>query len=217
MRTYEIMFIFDKDSEDESRDTILNTFKEGIKSQQSAEIIETDMWGLRPFAYEINKKTEGYYAVMEFSTSQSTSFDDLERDLRFSEDVVRYKILRLPDSESERRKKIRDEGGSIADTYFSNVPSSPAPSFPEEPSPDSQTSAEVPAEAPDANSTAAGSDDIEPAEPVQVEPVQVEPAEPVQAEPAEPAEPVQAEPVEPVAAEPDEGESADPQTTPAIT
>ena len=66
------------------------------------EIATTDRWGKRRFAYEINHKTEGFYVVFEI-VAEPGALDDLERSLRLADDVVRHKLIRLPDREAARR------------------------------------------------------------------------------------------------------------------
>ncbi|MEI8240861.1 MAG: 30S ribosomal protein S6, partial [Actinomycetota bacterium] len=59
-------------------------------------------WGRRQFAFLINKKEYGYYAVMNV-VAAGGALDDFERSLRIADDVVRHKLLRLPDAEAARR------------------------------------------------------------------------------------------------------------------
>jgi small subunit ribosomal protein S6 len=60
-------------------------------------------WGGKPqFAYPINKKPAGHYMVAEI-VAPPGSLDELERALRLADDVVRHKLIRLPDPEAERR------------------------------------------------------------------------------------------------------------------
>jgi small subunit ribosomal protein S6 len=59
-------------------------------------------WGKRRFAYPIEKREEGYYAVFEL-VAAGGALDELERTLRIADDVVRHKLLRLPDHEAARR------------------------------------------------------------------------------------------------------------------
>ena len=61
--------------------------------------------GERRFAYEINHKTEGHYVVLEMTTGQ-VNMEPLERSLRLSDEVVRHKLIRLPDHEAQRRGLI---------------------------------------------------------------------------------------------------------------
>jgi len=55
-----------------------------------------DIWGRRRFAYEIQKKTEGYYVVVEFHAEPDTT-KELSRQLGLNESVLRTKVLR-PDA-----------------------------------------------------------------------------------------------------------------------
>jgi len=56
-----------------------------------------DRWGKRTFAYEVNHKREGYYVVIEFSAGTQT-VSDLDRMLGLADEVVRHKIVRLPEA-----------------------------------------------------------------------------------------------------------------------
>jgi small subunit ribosomal protein S6 len=55
-----------------------------------------DRWGKRSFAYEVNHKREGYYVVVEF-TGEPETVAALDRMLGLADDVVRHKVMRLPD------------------------------------------------------------------------------------------------------------------------
>jgi small subunit ribosomal protein S6 len=65
-------------------------------------IAKTDKWGKRRFAYEINHKNEGSYVVFEIE-AEPGALDGVDRNLRLADEVVRHKIIRLPDSEAHRR------------------------------------------------------------------------------------------------------------------
>lgn len=101
MRAYELMVIFVGDLDDAAVSEQLA----GIDSQVQAgggTIATTDLWGRRRFAYEIDHKTEGIYVVLEIVT-EATDLHDLERSLRLADEVVRHKVIRLPDREAARR------------------------------------------------------------------------------------------------------------------
>ena len=72
-----------------------------LLKQRGAEVRKEDRWGKRRFAYEINHKQEGYYVVFEFVGG--TELAQLERALRLADEIVRHKLLRLPDAEAIRR------------------------------------------------------------------------------------------------------------------
>jgi small subunit ribosomal protein S6 len=68
-------------------------------------IDNVDIWGKRRLAYEIQKKTEGLYAVVAF-TATSAATQELDRQLKLNEQVMRTKVLRAEEAialiESER-------------------------------------------------------------------------------------------------------------------
>ena len=55
-----------------------------------------DFWGRHQFAYEIDHKTEGTYVVYEV-LAEPGALDGVERSLRLADEIVRHKLLRLPD------------------------------------------------------------------------------------------------------------------------
>ncbi len=105
MRAYELMVIFDGDLDDslaaKASDRVSATAKE-----QGATIEKNDWWGRRKFAYEINHKVEGYYLVLELVAEDGSFISGLDRALRLADDVVRHKLIRLPDSEAAKRGLI---------------------------------------------------------------------------------------------------------------
>lgn len=101
MRVYEIMMIFDSELDDSGLQQMLNRVNDLVVAG-NGKVATTDRWGRRRFAYEINHKLEGYYVVLEVVT-EATNLDDLDRVLRLADQVVRHKIMRLPDHEAARR------------------------------------------------------------------------------------------------------------------
>ncbi len=104
MRAYELMIIFDADVEDAGVQDALKRLGQLVEAG-SGSVAKTDMWGRRRFAYEINHKFEGIYVVLEIIT-EARSLEDVERSLRLADEVVRHKLMRLPDSEAARRGLI---------------------------------------------------------------------------------------------------------------
>ena len=108
LRAYELMVIFDRDVEEGARNPITDQITTSVESG-GGEVATTDDWGLRQFAYEIDHKNEGHYLVFEIVT-ESAGLDDIDRMLRLADEIVRHKIIRLPDSEAERRGLL---GGNV--------------------------------------------------------------------------------------------------------
>jgi small subunit ribosomal protein S6 len=102
MRAYEMMIIIDGDVDDPQAQAWMKTVTEGVTAAGGELHGKIDWWGKRPFAYEINKKTSGYYMVAEILAPPG-ALDELERALRLADDVVRQLLRRLPEAEAERR------------------------------------------------------------------------------------------------------------------
>jgi small subunit ribosomal protein S6 len=73
-----------------------------------------DRWGRRRFAYEIAKQTEGYYVVVRF-TAEPTAQTELERSLHLADEVIRHKILLLPEGlDAANAKRAADAAARAA-------------------------------------------------------------------------------------------------------
>ncbi len=101
-RAYELMVIIDRDVEDPKAQSWIKTITDGIVAAGGSIHGKPDWWGKRPFAYPIHKKESGYYLVIE-CIAPGGALDELERTLRLADDIVRHKLIRLPDAEAERR------------------------------------------------------------------------------------------------------------------
>jgi small subunit ribosomal protein S6 len=101
MRAYELMVIFDSGLDDLVIDDQVKSVTAQVAARGGA-VASTDRWGRRRFAYEIDHKQEGYYVVWEL-TSDGADLEALERSLRLADEVVRHKLVRLPDGEAARR------------------------------------------------------------------------------------------------------------------
>ena len=100
-RAYELMIIVDADADDAANTAVIDKVTELVEAGDGL-VPTVDKWGRRKFAYEINHKSEGVYTVLEIST-EAANLDDVDRFLRLADDVVRHKLIRLPDSEAVKR------------------------------------------------------------------------------------------------------------------
>ena len=89
---YELMVILDPEIDERTVAPSLDKFLNVIRNDGGT-IDNIDIWGRRRLAYEINKKTEGIYAVVNF-TANSSATNELDRQLGLSEAVMRTKVLR---------------------------------------------------------------------------------------------------------------------------
>ncbi len=96
MRPYEVMVILDAGLED---DAIRATIERAtaVLSASGGRPGRVDRWGKRRFAYELNHRWEGYYVLIE-ATAEPEAVAALDRMLTLADEVVRHKVIRLPDA-----------------------------------------------------------------------------------------------------------------------
>ncbi len=92
MRNYELMVILDPDLEERTVQPSLETYL-NLVTQDGGSVESVDVWGRRRLAYEVDKKTEGIYAVVSLSAEPET-VKELDRQLGLNESVMRTKVLR---------------------------------------------------------------------------------------------------------------------------
>ena len=105
MRAYELMVIFSGDLDDGGAQAMSRQIIDQIAAKSGRVVGPPDWWGRRRFAYEINHKWDGHYAVYNV-LAPGGALDDLERFLRIADEVVRHKLIRLPDHEAARRNMV---------------------------------------------------------------------------------------------------------------
>jgi small subunit ribosomal protein S6 len=105
MRAYELMVIFDGDLDENIARQWIKRITDAVKAQGGNIVGTPDWWGKRAFAYEINKKQQGFYCVFNL-LAPGGALDEVERSFRLADEVVRHKLIRLPDHEAERRGMV---------------------------------------------------------------------------------------------------------------
>lgn len=96
MHQYELMVIIDPEIDERTIAPSLDKFL-AVITKDGGTIENTDIWGRRKLAYEINKKNEGIYAVVNFTAEPATAAE-LDRQLRLSEAIMRTKVLRAEEA-----------------------------------------------------------------------------------------------------------------------
>ena len=89
---YELMFIADPELDERGLKKLTEQYLE-LVTKEGGSVENTDIWGRRKLAYEIDGKTEGNYVVVNYTTTPEVSAK-LDRVLNLNESVVRTKILR---------------------------------------------------------------------------------------------------------------------------
>lgn len=95
MIKYEAMLVLDVALEDAVKEETIEVVKEIIS--KDGEVTNVDVWGVRKLAYPIQKKNEGYYAVVDFNGSPELP-KELDRRLKISENVIRHMIINKEDN-----------------------------------------------------------------------------------------------------------------------
>jgi len=90
VNSYEVLFVIANALDDEKKEATVETVKGLI--EDGGEVTRVDVIGTRRLAYPIDKKTEGYYVLVEFNAPPELP-KELDRRLRISDDVVRHIII----------------------------------------------------------------------------------------------------------------------------
>ena len=105
MNHYETVFILTPVLSDVQMKEAVEKFKT-ILTEQGAEIVNEENWGLRKLAYPIQKKTTGFYTLLEFDAEPSV-IAKLEIQFRRDERVIRFLTFRMDKFAAEYAAKRR--------------------------------------------------------------------------------------------------------------
>ncbi|MET4782831.1 small subunit ribosomal protein S6 [Glaciihabitans sp. UYNi722] len=166
MHQYELMVILDPEIDERTVAPSLDKFLNVIRNDGGT-IDKVDIWGRRRLAYEINKKSEGIYAVVAL-TANPDSTVELDRQLKLSEAVMRTKVLRAEEAiaqvaeaaklsaeKAARKAAAPAKAGTaakVADVAAAPAAAAPAPAAP---APAAPAAEDATAEAPAANAATA--------------------------------------------------------------
>ena len=93
LRAYEVMVILDPDLEERTVAPSLDQYLNNVVRKDGGTVEKVDVWGRRRLAYDINKKSEGIYAVIDLSAEPAT-VKELDRQMNLNEGILRTKVLR---------------------------------------------------------------------------------------------------------------------------
>ncbi|GAA2635861.1 MULTISPECIES: 30S ribosomal protein S6 [Micromonosporaceae] len=92
MRHYELMVILDPSLEERTIAPSLDQYLKVI-TNAGGSVEKLDVWGRRRLSFEINKKAEGIYAVVDLQATPE-AVAELDRQLRLNENILRTKVIR---------------------------------------------------------------------------------------------------------------------------
>ena len=113
MNRYETVFILTPVLSDDQMKEAVQKFR-GFLEDNNANVVNEELWGLRKLAYPIEKKSTGFYCLLEFEAEPSL-IKKLETMYRRDERVIRFLTFRLDKHAAEyaeKRRKLRAEKAS---------------------------------------------------------------------------------------------------------
>ncbi len=125
MRIYEELFIVRPDLPEEEIDRLIEQLTTLIASH-GGNVDKSEKWGVRKLAYRVQKRGEGFYILLQF-TSKPETVIELERRLRVSDLVMKFQSVRIDEKlkKIEKRKKEREKRAARKPA----PPAAPAPSI----------------------------------------------------------------------------------------
>lgn len=107
MAYYESIFIVRQDIAATQVESIAASYAE-IITKLGGKVTKTEQWGLRTLAYRINKNRKGHYVLMNIDAAPD-AMAEMERNMRLSEDVLRYVSIRVEELEEGPSAMLRRE------------------------------------------------------------------------------------------------------------
>lgn len=109
MSFYECTFIVRSDMSPNEVTKLSESLAEGIK-QGGGTVVKQEYWGLRNLAYSIKKSHKGHYVMLGLDTPYE-ALAELERQLRISEDVIRYLTVKVEQMDNKPSVMMRQKSG----------------------------------------------------------------------------------------------------------
>jgi small subunit ribosomal protein S6 len=112
MRHYEVMVILDATLEDEAIRGMIDRTTQAF-TKGGATVEKVDRWGKRRFAYEVHHRNEGYYALIQ-AVAEPAAVAEVDRMLGLADEVIRHKVIRLPEGIPATRASRPSPSDSVA-------------------------------------------------------------------------------------------------------
>ena len=126
MRTNEQLFIVRPDASEEELDAYVEQLRPVITGGGGA-LDKIEKWGVRRLAYRVAKREEGYYVLLQFSSSPE-AVKELERRMRVSDLVLKYLTVRIDEKlkRLDKRRKQREKRARRKPAVVAGGPGRPA-------------------------------------------------------------------------------------------
>ncbi|HEY5209172.1 MAG TPA: 30S ribosomal protein S6 [Stellaceae bacterium] len=110
MSLYETVFIARQDISGTQVDALADQFA-GIIAEQGGEVKKRENWGLRNLAFRMKKNRKGHYVLFNVD-APSAAIVEMERNMRISEDILRYLTIRVDALEEGPSAVLQNRGRS---------------------------------------------------------------------------------------------------------
>ncbi len=110
MPFYETVFIARQDVSTTQVEGMTQSLTELLTSHD-AKVVKTESWGLRSLTYKIKKNRKGHYVMFNIDGSHK-AVAELERSLRYNEDILRYMTVRIEELSDEPSPMMAPRGGA---------------------------------------------------------------------------------------------------------
>jgi small subunit ribosomal protein S6 len=114
MRHYEVMVILDAGLEEDAIRATVDRATTSLTGN-GATVGKVDRWGKRRFAYEVRHRSEGYYVLID-TEAEPAAVAELDRMLGLADEVIRHKVIRLPEKAPVGATKPADAPNSDSST-----------------------------------------------------------------------------------------------------
>lgn len=113
MNFYELVFVVRQDLSSTNVDKITDDII-SLLSSKGGSVVKTEYWGLRTLAYEIKNNRKGHYVFIGFQSGNDVLLD-LDKKLKFNEDVIRFMTLNVPSIKSSTSPILQEKNDSMED------------------------------------------------------------------------------------------------------
>jgi|SRR5687767_12452236 small subunit ribosomal protein S6 len=111
MPLYEHIFMARQDVTSQQVEAMVDQYK-GIIEQNGGKVEKTEMWGVKSLAYRIKKNRKAHFTMFNLDAPPA-ALAEMERQMRISEDILRFITVRVEELETEpsvmMQKRDRDE------------------------------------------------------------------------------------------------------------
>lgn len=135
MRIYEELFIVRPDAAEEEIDAYIEQVK-GVITSGGGTVDKVDKWGVRKLAYRVEKRSEGFYVLVQFAAGPEV-VKEVERRMRVTDMVMKWITVRIDEKlkKLEKRTKQREKRAKRRPPVERPVPAASAPAAPAAPIP----------------------------------------------------------------------------------